>query len=237
MYCKNCGVELEDNMLICPLCGEPVDNNNYAGKVPVSSSAKGKQFQYHHTEMTRPQKKFTWEIVSITLLSAVIATFIIDFIISHRISWSEYPVAVCLTIFCYVSLFAFWDQRMIIKMSGGFILSSLSLIILDALTGSINWSARLGIPLLFVSNLIAAALIGIIRISKYKGINLVAYVFLGAALLCICIEGILSFFETGFLRFDWSVIVAACIIPVVIVLLFVHFRLKKGRNLEKTFHV
>src|SRR4030095_5503605 len=173
MYCKNCGVELEDTMLICPLCGDPFDHHIRTGKIPASS--QGQQPLSRPTEMTPPQKKFTWEIVSITLLSGVIATFIIDFIISHRISWSEYPVAVCLAVFCYVSLFAFWDQRLIIKMTGGFILSSLFLIILDALTGSINWSARLGIPLLLISNFIVGTLIIIIRKSKYKGVNLIAY--------------------------------------------------------------
>ncbi len=236
MYCKNCGVELEESMQICPLCEKPVDED---GDSHGSSFIvpERQQFKSGYAGMTGPQKKFTWEIVSITLLSAVIATFIIDFIISHRISWSEYPVAVCLAIFCYVSLFAFWDQHLIIKMIGGFILSSLFLIILDALTGSINWSARLGIPLLFVSNLIVGTLVIIIRKSKYKGVNLIAYVFVGAALLCITIEGLLSFFETKTLRFVWSVIVTACIVPVVVVLLFMQTRLKKGRSLAKTFHV
>jgi hypothetical protein len=187
--------------------------------------------------MSRPQKKFTWEIVSIILLSAAVTTFIVNFIINHQITWSEYPIAIDLTIFCYVSLFAFCNWSTLLQMTGGLILSSLCLLALDALTGGIQWSAALGIPLLFASNGIIALLLIVIRSSKVKGLNLIGYAFLGAAALCVLTDGIVSKFKTGLFQIKWSVIVTACTIPVVVVLLFVHFRLKRGRSLKKTFHL
>ncbi|ANE50927.1 DUF6320 domain-containing protein [Flavisolibacter tropicus] len=237
MICKNCGVQLEETMQTCPLCGESA-----IGEKPSTSTfslSYGKRHPSHlaAVQMSPPQKKFTWEIVSIILLSGALTTFVVDFILNRRITWSEYPLAICLTIFCYLSLFAFWNQPTLLKMTGGLLLASLCLVILDAVTGGLHWSVRLGIPLLLISNLIASALIVITRRSRYKGINLIAYIFLGVALICIAIEGVLSFFEMGWAQWHWSVIVAACIIPVVGVLLFVHFRLKEGRSLEKTFHV
>lgn len=117
------------------------------------------------------------------------------------------------------------------------ILSSLCLTALDALTGGIQWSATLGIPLLFASNLIIALLLVVIRRSKVKGINLIGYSFLGAAALCMITDGIITKFKIGLFQINWSVIVAACTIPVVVVILFVHFRLKKGRSLKRTFHL
>jgi len=233
MICKNCGVELEDDMMACPLCREPVNGN-----APVNTQVPyGTQTFQGYGEMSKPQKKFTWEIISIILLSAAIATFVVNFIINRRVTWSEYPVAICLTIFCYVSLFAFWDRTTLVDMAGGFILSSLCLIVLDLFTAGIQWSIKLAVPLLFVGNIIAAVLIAVIRQSRYKGINLIAYGFLAAAILCIFIDGSLSSFEGGSFQIKWSVIVVACTIPVVGVLPFVHFRLKKGRSLERTFHV
>jgi hypothetical protein len=187
--------------------------------------------------MSQPQKKFTWEIVSLILISGIMTTIIIDYIINKGITWSEYPAAISLIIFFYVSIFAFWQQKTIIQMAAGFIVASFFLILLDRVTGNTRWSVRLGIPLLFASNLVVAALFTVIRFSKHKGINLIAYAFLGASILCICIDGILSFFKTGAIGLYWSVIVAGCIIPVVLLLLFLYFRLRKGRSLEKTFHV
>jgi hypothetical protein len=225
-------VELEADTLICPLCGEPVGNASTNTQI-----AYGRRTFYGYKEMTKLQKKSTWEIVSIILLSAAITTFIVDFIINRHITWSEFPVAICLAVFCYVSLFAFWNQTTLVEMAGGFILSSLCMVILDLFTTGIQWSVKLAIPLLFAGNVITASLIVVIRQSKYKGINLIAYAFLGAAILCLFIDGNLSFFRTGLFQIGWSVIVTACTIPVVIVLLFIHFRLKKGRSLERTFHV
>lgn len=233
IICKNCNVELEENMPNCPLCGEPVTGN---GNNHLILASRQHAFPYSQ-KMSRPQKKFTWEIVSLILLSGIITTLIIDYIITKQITWSEYPVAISLIIFTYVSLFAFWHQRTIIQMTGGFIISSFFVVMLDALTADINWSFKLGIPILFEGNLLTAALIAVFRLSKYKGINLLAYAFLGAAMLCICIEGVLSYSKTKSFQLDWSVIDAGCIIPIVLLLLFTHFRLKKGRNLEKTFHI
>jgi len=232
IICKNCGVELEHDMLTCPLCGESV-----AASGNTRQDELNKEPEFHYDKMSQPQRKFTWEIVSLILFSGAIATFVVDFIINRFITWSELPVAISLTIFCYVSLFAFWHRNIIIQMAIGFCLSSLCLVILDALTSGIQWSIKLGMPLLFTGNLVITILLTVIRKSKTKGINLIAYAFLSAALLCICADGALSFLKTGSVHLTWSVIVAGCTFPVVFVLLVVHFRLKKGTSLEKTFHV
>ncbi|TWI82526.1 DUF6320 domain-containing protein [Chitinophaga japonensis] len=231
--CNNCGVELEDDMQYCPLCGEPVAG---VGNEKRPAIPEREIFDYPG-KMTPPQKKFTWEIISIILLSGTVATSIIDFIITRGVSWSEYPVAISVTIFFYISLFAFWEQRTVMQMAGGLILSACFLVGIDALTGGIGWSVQLGIPLLFAANVVVAGLLAVIRRSKHKGINLIAWAFLAAALLCIGIEGILSFAATGAFHFGWSIIAAGCVVPVVLALLFVHFRLRKGRSLQKTFHI
>lgn len=218
----------------CPLCGQLVGG---ASDKSNKFLAYGQQSLQHARRMTAPQKKITWEIISLILLSAVVATFIVNFIINKKITWSEYPAAISLVIFSYISLFAFWRQRTLIQMLAGLLLSSASIIVIDIATGGISWALNLGLPMLLALNLVIAVLITIVQSSKYKGINLLAWAFLGAAILCICIEGILSYYETRSLRLNWSIITGGCIIPVVLVLIFVHFRLKKGRNLERTFHV
>lgn len=236
MYCKKCGVELEDNMIVCPLCGTPV--TGYGSNTTNRNLPVAEQYGYRepHKPMNEPQKRFTWEIVSIILLSATIGAVSINLIVNHHISWSEYPVAVNLIIFSYISVFAFWKVKTTIRLVGAFLLSAVFLVGLDMLTSGIDWSVTIGIPLLFTSNLVAASLVAIIRISRYKGINLIAYGFVAAAIQSVFVDGILSFFKTGTFHLEWSLIVIACVAPVVLVLLFVHFRLKRGRRLESVFH-
>lgn len=237
MYCKNCGVELENDMQHCPLCGQPADGVNQAGDRPHAANTGYSYAAKGADAMSQPEKKHIWEIISITLLSAAIATFIIDFILNKRITWSEYPIAVCLIIFSYISLLAFMRRSLFFEIAGGFIMSSVLLSVLDALTQGISWAFRLGIPLLLAVNLAMAAFTGIIRRTKHRGINLIAWGFIVAGILCICTETILSFFAAGVLQLQWSIIVTCCIMPVAIVLFYMHARLKKGRNLERTFHI
>jgi hypothetical protein len=234
IICKNCGVELEADMVSCPLCGWSAMVND---KNQERTASYLQQPSFTRRQMTQPERKFTWEIISLILLSAIVATFIIDFIINKNITWSEYPAAISLGIFAYVSLFAFLRLRAVAQITIGFVLSAICMLALDALTDSISWALQLGIPLLLTGNLVAIGLLAIIRLSKYKGINLLAWGFLGGALLCMGIEGVLSYYQTGAVQLTWSIIVGGCIVPVILVLLFVHFRLKKGRSLKKTFHI
>jgi hypothetical protein len=235
MYCKNCGVELENDMTICPLCGEPVNGspNEASGNALIFE----KQQHYLPPSLIRKQRKFTWEIVSLVLGSGIIAAFIVDFIISHNITWSEYTTAIGLIIFCYVSIFAFWNKDIILETAGGCFLSGVCFLILDMITGGISWAVRLAIPLLLGINVIVVLYIIVIRSARYKGINLIAYAFLGAALLCLYTEGIISHFKSGIWHLNWSVIASVCLVPVIMVMLFIHLRLRKARDLKRTFHI
>lgn len=233
-YCKVCGVELESDMQACPLCGQPVSSGPGDDK-PVPERVEQPPISIR--KMDRPQKKLVWEIISIILVSSIAVSLLTDFIITGRITWSQYPVAVCLTAFTYVSLFALWNQRFIVELACACVASSLFLLALDALTGGLGWLAKLGIPALVLGNVLVAALVWVIRLSKHKGINLIAYGFLAAGLFCLGIDGILSYFKTESLHLWWSLIVGTCVLPVALVLFFVHYRLKKGQSLERTFHV
>ncbi|WP_142687304.1 DUF6320 domain-containing protein [Chitinophaga polysaccharea] len=232
-YCSNCGVILEDDMQTCPLCGDtantgkvvpdPVPHN---GTVPATAPAA----------LNRQQKKLVWEIVFLVLISSIMAALLINFIVNKTISWSEYPVAVCLVILSYALFFAFLPGNNVAGMLGGFITSGVLLLLLDTFTGGLDWSFKIAIPVLLTASLIVAALLAVIRLSPTGGVNLIAYVFIGSALQCVAIEAILSFYHTQKLHLEWSIVVCLCVLLIAIALLFLHFRLKKGRSLEKTFH-
>ena len=236
VICKNCGVELEPDMQVCPLCEEPVSVGlEKETEKPVEITNLKKPFDTR--AMSRPQKKATWELVSIILVMSIIVTTLIDYIISKKITWSEYPVAICLIVFSYISVFAFVDKRRKYQLIWAFVIASALIFVLDAVTGGPEWALFLGIPLLFVSNAVFAILVTVIRRSKQRGVNLIAYYFLAAALLVLGVEIITDQYLYAQIRLVWSLIVCACTIPIAAVLFFMHYRLKKGRDLNKTFHI
>ena len=237
--CTNCGVELEPDIKVCPLCEEPVTSgpSNDKNRVKAGNEELTRKNHFEARRMSQLQRKATWELVSIILIQLVITTSLINFIINREISWSEYPVAVFLVIFSYVSSFAFLNKRRVIQLVYAFVTASVGIYLLDTFTGGNNWALKLGIPLLFFLNLLVIVLLLVFSGVKRRGINLLAYSFMGAALLCISVEAITDLYITGEIHLVWSLIVTACVIPVASVLLFMHHRMKKGRDLNKLFHI
>ncbi|MGQ1946661.1 DUF6320 domain-containing protein [Geofilum sp. OHC36d9] len=231
IYCKKCGVELEPDMTKCPLCGTSINETH-----PMIENSENEVDLNAGKEMTPPQKRVIWEIVSITIISAVIATFSIDFLMSHRISWSEYPVAVSLMVFSYVSSFAFLRTTTVIKIATGLLGASGFVVLIDLLTNGLQWAFPIAIPVLFTGNAIAAVLMMIFKKVKRKGVNLVAYALLAIGIYMLGLEAIFSIYKTGVVALKWSVIVLACVVPVAFVLIYVHFRLTKNKSLERIFH-
>ena len=240
IICKNCGVELEPDMDVCPLCETPVNMDapvKEGAKATNKNSSRKKATHFDKRDMSRPQRKAVWELVSIILILLIVATGLINLIINKEISWSEYPIAVCLVIFSYVTSFAFLNKSRGVQLLCAFITASLFILGLDIITSGTSWALRLGIPLLFFSNIILTGLLSVFRISRQRGINLIAYSFLAAALLCVGVEAVIDMYIFNHIRMAWSLIVSACIIPVAAVLLFMHYRMKKGRDINKTFHI
>src|SRR5512133_38994 len=111
IICRNCGVELEPDMVNCPLCEMHVEE-------VVSSSSDHLTYgriKSAERRMTQPQRKATWEIVSIIILFVITITTLLNFILNKTISWAEYPVAVCLVIFSYISVFSFLNKGKEVK--------------------------------------------------------------------------------------------------------------------------
>lgn len=236
--CANCGVELEDDMKHCPLCGI---------QVGVLPNTKQKISMWMEDESLqrivtiKPEDKsllhrILWQVTSILLFSGIISTVIIDLTINEMITWSVYPITVCTIIFIYSTLFEFWQTKKIYQIIAGLLISSAIFFVLDLPLSPSNWPTHLGVPLLCAVNFVAIMLIVAINKTKQGGLNIIAYTCVAMAVLCISIESILSYYQSGNIVLRWSVIVSACLLPVTTALLFMHHRIKKNPNMEKIFH-
>jgi fatty acid desaturase len=231
IICKNCGVELESDMQSCPLCTQNVDEE------PAASTYNEKILSKEGRRMTQPQRRETWEIVSIVILLVMVVTSLLNIILNREISWAQYPLASCIVLFTYITVFAFTNTKWEIQLLYVFIISSVLIYMLDFFTLGLSWSIHLGIPLLFFVNILLIAMRQIYRRVKRKGINLIAFAFIAAALLCLFTEALIDFYMDGIIRLVWSLIVVGCVLPIVIFLLYMHIRLNKGTDLQRTFHI
>lgn len=237
--CRNCGVALEQNMNFCPLCGYAViKKTQEKDTLRFQKRSENLNLSTEINKLDTTQKrKLIWEIFSIILGSGLLSTVVLNIIINGTLTWSWYVITGALTVFIYFSIFTFLQNRLFIKIGSLCITSAICILVLDILDHHLSWAVYLGLPLLAVVLIVVLAFIISFRQTREKGFNVVAYVFLAAGVLAIAIENIISLYLTDNFRFSWSAIVFFSVLPVAAILLYIHFRLLKGANLKKFFHI
>jgi hypothetical protein len=238
-YCNNCGVELDTDMSYCPLCGSPAGQKKAAAQKPKSNLPfyKDKILSEIDNLTATQKRKLFWEISSIILISSIIITLIINFIINKEITWAKYYLLVSLSVFSNISFFSLWRNRPYLLVIGSFISTAVPILLIDLISAGIGWGTKLGMPLLVSLYTLLIVVVWIIRISHQKGFNILAMVFLAVSIYLICIEVFVSLYHKGTVKLSWSIISGSSMIPISVMLFYVHYRLKSGIELKRFFHI
>ena len=240
--CPYCGVELEENVNYCSLCGEPVrplaaDENHLSHL----GSGKGKREDRELTDFHRlsgfQKRMIFWKISGIILLSGMLIVFVIDLAGNQSLTWSRYPLTVSGILLVNATLVAFWYKRSLLLLLFSFLSVAILLVLLDIYAGNTGWGMQLGIPLLMAAYVVIYIFSVLIRRTKRKGLNVLAYSLGVSGVLCLCIDGILSLYSGEKLYFSWSLIVLVAVALISALLLYIHFRLKRGTDLKRFFHI
>ena len=240
IHCKNCGVELEVKMNFCPLCGTPVSLETHENKehLQFRKTKPEERLQSDFNTLTHPQRrKLFWELSGIILISGMLVTLIIDLIINKQITWSKYSLSVCLVLFVNITLIVFIQKKIFVLLVGSFLSVSALLFLFDLFNTKTGWGKEYGIPLVLSFYCVVYILIRIVRRTRQQGINLIAYFLIASGILSLGIEGIISLQRINRLELQWSLIVVASVLPVAAILLFIHYRLRKGTDLKRFFHI
>jgi len=227
ILCNECGVELEGGMTHCPLCGTPVGSNapSVSDMQQVKMTAGGKHFL----------RQILWQVASIFLLSGIVATLAINLSVDGRITWSVYPVTICLIIFSYAAVLALWRTKVVVQLIAGWSLSTALIWVIQQRMDE-DWPSRLAFPMLCAANVVGLALYFAISGLKMKGLNILAMFFVAIACLCLTIDGIIAYYNHSVIKLQWSVIVAACLFPVIAGIIFMHLRARTNAEIQKIFH-
>ncbi len=238
--CSNCGVELEENANFCSLCGEPVWNQNTDNLAYLKSRKlqQDEKLLTDYQKLTGFQKRMLiWKISGLILISGIITTLIIDILGNQAVTWSKYPVTAGLVLYLNITLIAFWYRKLLLLLFFSFLATSVLLILLDIYAGNTGWGMQLGIPLLLAGYIGIFVFILIVRKAEQTGLNIIAYSLIVSGVLSICIDGILSLYSGNALHFGWSLIVMVSVGIIAVLLLYIYFKLKKGTDLKRFFHI
>jgi hypothetical protein len=229
--CVNCGVELDDGLLICPLCGkhpkertlEAVPFFNYPGDI---SNLQRKEI-----------RKSLWELSAIIAFSAVAVCTIVDLVIEKKLTWSLFSDATIAGMWLILTLFLHAYKKPFVIVPGLVVTVLADLFLIDLITGGRKWFFDAGLPLVISAIATVLAIIILYKIANLKGLNIIAAALVVLSGSCIIIEMILDDYVKGSVDLRWSLIVAISVFPVAALLLYYHYRLKRVNLLDRFLHI
>jgi hypothetical protein len=231
--CTNCGVELDNYVMICPLCAKS-KGDEHISKITDPSVHYPSDIILLHKKETR---RHIWELSGIIAFSAIVVCSIVDLVISRSLTWSLFACTSVTAAWICLSFILLAFKKYFIVIPGLLITILSMLYLFDLFSAPVNWFSGIGLPIaiaLFVSVSIITLLW---KVAHFKGFNILAFAFLVLSGFCIAAEAIIDNFLFNTMDLRWSVIVAVSILPIAFVLLFIHYRMKKGKRLDSYFHV
>lgn len=224
--CKYCGVELSPDMEKCPLC------NNLPGKEePVKDKRKTDSFRLmKHT-------RTLWEAFGVISLVTIAFTILINLIIDNSTTWSLYVAGGIMTAWLYYTIYHFARHYVLIWAPAGLAVTLGNLLLIDALSGEISWFLSLSLPISSAIFILLASFILMVNHAKYQGFNVLGFALIHVVVFCIACDMFISLHHNVRPLLSWSLFVTVSAIPVAIILLFLHYRLKRRDDLKSFFHL
>ncbi len=240
-YCARCGVEVDKNQKLCPLCDAPIihfdQNNRPIKEKDYPEDNLRKKLPYRRD--IRRAKQLSVSILTVCFITPLIVVLAIDLRYEPGLSWSRIPVAILASLHISSILPLLIPPRF----HGWALPISYYLIIAAALLGIDladpypSWAIPVALPIETAAALISAGIVWVSLRVKKLGSNLGAFILIGLTLLSAVIELIVRAHMPLALKLDWAFIVALILLPVTALLLYIHYILGKEVNLKKIFHI
>lgn len=231
ILCVNCGVELDDGLMICPLCGKDPENKIEQEQV----------FDNYPSGIIHLQKKensrYLWELSGIIAFSGIAVCTILDLLTGKGLNWSLFSDVSLVAAWVIMTLYLFAYKRILTIVLLQMLTILAALFFIDLIATGRAWFFPVGLPVTVAAFIAAGTLIVLYRSAHLKGLNIVASAFVVLSGFCIISEIIFDKYRNGVLNLQWSLIVAVSVLPVALLLFFFHYRLKKGNRLDSFFHI
>ncbi|MCD6331952.1 MAG: zinc ribbon domain-containing protein [Bacteroidales bacterium] len=230
--CPQCGVELESSYQTCPLCNEPLTLKKNE-KIVLQPVYPGQKRPLN----THEKLHLFWELAGILHFSGLVVTFLVDLILHGKPGWSLYTITGITASYVYITLLIFLTRKTFWFLAGLLANTLALLFVIDWLHNSISWFIIPGLPLAGFFILLLGLVMVFIRLTRQRGFNVIGVVSLAIGIYIMLIELSIEMTHGVPLKLSWSVIVAAAILPFSLILFYFHYRLKRGTNLQRFFHV
>ncbi len=229
--CIYCGVELDNGLTVCPLCG----------KNPETGAEETADYPGHPSAILRIHKKehrrYLWELSGILVFSGIAVSLIVDLLIDKGLQWAHLASSQILMVWVILTLLLFCRKQPLLLLSGIMASILIALAAIDLFGGGSSWFLPVGLPITAAAFLTVGILFLLHKVIPLKGLNLIGSGLLIIGGFCIVTEIIIDLYTKGYVNLQWSLITTVSLLPAALSLFFYHYRLKKGHRLDTLFHV
>ena len=218
-YCVHCGVKLGSGEKRCPLCDTPVYDPADPHPAPAP---KPYPVRTPEQELKR-SRRFLITLFAVMLLAPAALCFVIDLLVSGRITWSGYASGALIMLFiCSAVPVLLPRYQVYVSIGMDFLCLNGYLFLVERLSNTGPWFFPIALPALTL----AAALITLItllyRRGKLNKMTLLASIFAAIALECSVIEWLHSAAAHWLGGFGWSPFVLAPCLFISLSLFFIN---------------
>ena len=218
-YCKNCGVNLANDLEYCPLCDMET--------VPKDGPSEA-DYPYIKPRVT---KGMFMKSVTFTVIVAVALSFLIEHLLPDSGIW--YLLVTVGLIYGWLTFITVMKN---LRDPGGIVFSQLILLsiacgLIDRLCGWYRWSVNFVVPGLVAAAAMAIVLCIAIRPDKFRTYTIYQVV--------IAVVGFIpvALWLTGLSEIEWTAMAAAAVAILSFAVILVFYRRHTTSELKKRFHV
>lgn len=227
-YCSRCGVEVEARAETCPLCEAPVQRLDEpvseARRYPEVTAILGRQVRY-----------LVWVVATAVLLSAALTLVTLDVVLNRRLSWSLYPLTGVGVLWLFITVVVLFARRPIAVIVGQAAATAGFLVAIDLFDGRLEWFMPLALPIVTVVTGASVLVWLVTRLSRRDPAMIAAAVLFSCGAGSVALDLLISA-HLGATQMTWSFIVVGAVVPLLVFLLYFHFRLGRRIGLARILH-
>lgn len=239
-YCPRCGVETDPSVRFCPLC---------ATEIPSLSSLPGEPAwppSYSRDLSLDPAKVYATSselrsraflTITAVFVTAAVAVTGADLFTTGAVTWARWPLLSLAAAEALSASVFLWHRRPAVWGTLWALVTGLLLTAFDFCDGAFDWAVPLGLPVTAITFGLAAAGVAIVRRSQRLGLNLFGLVPALGAVELLAIDLLVTRWLTGQLIPGWSVVTSLVLVPLALLLYFLHYALRWTPDLRRIFHL
>jgi hypothetical protein len=183
------------------------------------------------------RKALAGTLTTLGFLIPVSIVLTVDWFINKNLSWSFYVVMSLGTAWIWALIPLFLNRKPYLLIAALAATAMAAAFGIGLLSGNTGWLLPIALPIIITVGLLSSGVTALTKSTGRTGGNLAAWILQALAVLSIITDILLNSWMNRSMKPGWSIITVSTLIPISILLLYLHYRPTKQRKLRRYFHV